>query len=408
MQAVIMAAGKSTRTYPLTLTRPKPLLKVANRPILEYHLSALQGLVDEVLLVVWYRKNMIVDAFGDSFSNIRLRYVDQPEQLGTGHAVLQCEDAITGPFLVLNGDDIYNAHDLARLARLEPGAAGALAKSMPDPRLYGVYEVDGQGRALRIVEKPADSSSNLVNVGAYKFTPEVFAVLKRTEPSERGEIEITSAIQTLARQTDFRVLEMEKHWLPIGYPWHLLDANEYMLEHFLEHEILGEVSPSAHLNGRVYVAPGAVIRSGVVIDGPVYIGRNAGIGPNCWIRPCSTIGDRCKVGHAVEIKNSILMDGAAVPHLSYVGDSVIGERANLGAGTITANFRHDAGSISSIVKGAVVDSGRRKLGAIIGDEVHTGINTAIYPGRKLWPHTITYPGESIRKDVTEIKRLPQS
>jgi bifunctional UDP-N-acetylglucosamine pyrophosphorylase/glucosamine-1-phosphate N-acetyltransferase len=201
---------------------------------------------------------------------------------------------------------------------------------------------------------------------------------------------------------------MEKQWLPIGYPWHLLDANEHILEHFLEHEVCGEVSPSAHLNGRVYVAPGAVIRSGVVIDGPVYIGRNASIGPNCWIRPCSTIGDRCKVGHAVEIKNSILMDAAAVPHLSYVGDSVIGERANLGAGTITANFRHDAGTISSIVKGAVVDTGRRKLGAIIGDEVHTGINTAIYPGRKLWPHTITYPGESIRKDVTEIKRLPQS
>jgi bifunctional UDP-N-acetylglucosamine pyrophosphorylase/glucosamine-1-phosphate N-acetyltransferase len=108
----------------------------------------------------------------------------------------------------------------------------------------------------------------------------------------------------------------------------------------------------------------------------------------------------------VEVKNSILMDRAATPHLSYVGDSVIGERSNLGAGTITANVRHDGKNVMSAVKGAQVDSGRRKLGAIIGDDVHTGINTSIYPGRKLWPNTSTYPGEVVRRDIADVKRLP--
>lgn len=404
MQAVIMAAGMSTRTYPLTLTRPKPLLKIANRTILEHQLTALRELVDEAILVVNYKKDMIVERFGHEFEGIALRYIEQPEQLGTGHAILQCAGSVSGPFIAMNGDDLYDPEDLARLAAEE---LGALAKQVEDPRLYGIYEVTPENLAVRIVEKPAEVFSHLANVGAYKFTPDVFDILAHIAKSPRGEIEITSAVQVLAGQGGFRVVEMQGYWLPIGYPWHLLDANEYLLEHFLEHRIEGEVSPAAHLNGRVYVAPGAIIRSGVVIDGPVYVGPGASVGPNAWIRPCTTIGTGCKVGHAVEIKNSILMDGAAVPHLSYVGDSVVGERTNLGAGTITANFRHDAGNIPSLVKGEMVDSGRRKFGAIFGDDVHTGINTAIYPGRKFWPHTFSYPGEAIRKDVMETKRLPQ-
>lgn len=404
MQAVIMAAGKSTRTYPLTLTRPKPLLKIANRTILEHQLRALRGIVDNAIVVVHYKQEMIVEAFGDRFEDIALRYVDQEEPLGTGHAVLQCAEYIRGPFIAMNGDDLYDPQDLARLAACD---RGALAKHVEDPSLYGIYEVGADGTAKRIVEKPTEIFSNLANVGAYKFDPTVLDVLKTTAKSERGEIEITSAVQTLAERGKFHVVEMKGYWLPIGYPWHLLNANEYLLEHHLEPGIEGDVSPAAHLNGRVYVAPGAVVRSGVVIDGPVYVGPGATVGPNSWIRPGTTIGTNCKVGHAVEIKNSILMDGAAVPHLSYVGDSVVGVKSNLGAGTITANFRHDAGTISSMVKGERVDSGRKKLGAIFGDNVHTGINTAIYPGRKFWPDTYSYPGEVIRKDVMDVRRTPQ-
>ena len=390
-----MVAGKSTRTYPLTVTRPKPLLKVLNKPILAWHLDALRGAVDEVLLVVGYRKEMVHEAFGDAFEGLPLRYVEQTEQLGTGHAVLQCEPYVDGPFIAMNGDDLYAPDDLRRLA---DATNAALAKRVADPRLYGVLEVDSEGRVRRLVEKPENPASDLASVGAYVLTPEVFDVLRGTAPSERGEIEITSAIQTLAGRGEFHAVEMEGYWLPIGYPWNLLEANEYLLQE-MEPEIAGEVSPRAELTGPVHVGKGSVIRGGVVIDGPVYIGESCHVGPNSWLRPGATLCNGCRVGQSSEIKNSVLFDGAAVPHLSYVGDSIIGERSNLGAGTITANVRHDGGHVKSMVKGELVDTGRRKLGVIVGDDVHTGINTSLYPGRKLWPGTSTRPGEPVLCDI---------
>jgi UDP-N-acetylglucosamine diphosphorylase/glucosamine-1-phosphate N-acetyltransferase len=403
MQAVIMAAGQSTRTYPLTLTRPKPLLPVMNKPILARQLDALEGLVDGVVLVVNYRREQIEERFGNAYNGLPITYVVQDEPLGTGHAVLQCANVVSEPFLALNGDDLYAPGDLQRLAGEKQAG---LAKEVPDPRLYGIYEVADGNRAVRVVEKPVEVFSNLASVGAYKFTPAVFDVLTVTEKSERGEIEITSAIQTLAETGDFRVVSMEGYWLPVGYPWHLLDVNEHFLQTALQRDIQGDVSPHAHINGRVSIGPGTVVRSGVVIDGPVCIGENASIGPNCWIRPGTTIGNGCRVGQATEIKNSILMDHASVPHLSYVGDSVIGEHSNFGAGTVTANVRHDGNTVQSAVKGQLVDSGRRKFGTIVGDHVHTGIHTSIYPGRKLWPGTSTYPGEAVTRDITEVKRRP--
>ena len=395
MKAVIFAAGKSTRTYPLTLTRPKPLLPVANRPILAHQLDALKGIVDAVIVVIGYRGDMIRERFGDRYGDIAIEYVEQKEQLGTGHALLQCAGHVNVPFLVLNGAALYDRHDLAAPAALDQGG---LARTIEDPRQYAIYEIDKDHNAVRIVEKPTEVFSHLANVGAYKFSPEVFDRLKTVKPSVRGEIEITSAIQLLADERKFRVVEANGYWIPIGYPWHLLEATTFYLDSFHSERIDGEVSPAAHLHGAVSIGMGTVIRPGVVIDGPVIIGENCTIGPNAWIRPYSAIGDGCKIGQASEIKCSILMDGAAVPHLSYIGDSIVGQDANIGCGTITANFRHDGKNHRSMVKGELVDTGRRKFGTVIGDGVHTGINTSIYPGRKLWPGTSTLPGEIVEHD----------
>ncbi len=395
MKAVIFAAGKSTRTYPLTLTRPKPLLPVANRPILAHQLDALQGIADGVVIVVGYRADMIRERFGKAYDGLAIEYVEQKEQLGTGHALLQCKGRLDAPFLVLNGDDLYDRNDLAALSRV---TQGGLARTIDDPRQFGIYEIDADSNAVRIVEKPQEIFSRLANVGAYTFSPDVFSVLEKVKPSTRGEIEITSAIQVFADRRAFRVVEANGYWIPIGYPWHLLEATTFYLDTFLTENIKGEVSPAAHLNGTVSIGMGSVIRPGVVIDGPAIIGEDCTIGPNAWIRPYSAIGNGCKVGQASEIKCSILMDGAAVPHLSYIGDSVVGADANIGCGTITANFRHDGKNHRSMVKGELVDTGRRKFGTIIGDGVHTGINTSIYPGRKLWPGTSTLPGEIVEHD----------
>jgi bifunctional UDP-N-acetylglucosamine pyrophosphorylase/glucosamine-1-phosphate N-acetyltransferase len=156
---------------------------------------------------------------------------------------------------------------------------------------------------------------------------------------------------------------------------------------------------SLYVDGRLQVGKGTKILPGVVIEGDVIIGDNCKVGPNCYIRGSTSIGDKCHVGQAVEIKNSILLPGTNVGHLSYLGDSILGEKVNFGAGTITSNLRHDGGAHRSPVEGRMVDTGRRKLGTIVGDGVHTGIHTSIYPGRKLWPKTSTLPGAIVDKDI---------
>lgn len=186
----------------------------------------------------------------------------------------------------------------------------------------------------------------------------------------------------------------------IQHSWELLKANEDYIGHLEENDIVGEVHSSAVIEGIIHLGKGSRILPGVYIEGNVVIGENCKVGPNCYIRGATSIGDHCHIGQAVEIKNSLILSHTAIGHLSYVGDSVIGHKVNFGAGTIISNFRHDGGNHRTMVEGQLLDTGRRKFGAIIGDHVHTGIHTGIYPGRKLHPNTSTRPGEIVQKDIT--------
>ena len=185
----------------------------------------------------------------------------------------------------------------------------------------------------------------------------------------------------------------------IVHPWDLLRANEQFVSALDQPKIEGSVHPNAVIEGMVHLGAGSKILPGVFIEGNVVIGASCKIGPNCYIRGSTSIGDKCHVGNAVEIKNSILLSGTNVGHLSYVGDSVLGEKVNFGAGTITSNLRHDGKNHRTDVDGVLVDTGRRKFGCIVGDGVHTGINTSIYPGRKIWAGASTRPGEIVQRDV---------
>lgn len=187
--------------------------------------------------------------------------------------------------------------------------------------------------------------------------------------------------------------------LQIRYPWDLLTLNERLIGDISESRFCGERRENVSIDGNVVLGEGSVLLPGVYIEGNAVIGKNCKIGPNCYIRGNTHIGDDCHIGQAVEIKNSILMNGVSAGHLSYVGDSIICENVNLGAGTITANFRHDGRNHRSTIDGTLIDTGRRKFGCVMGDGVHTGIHTSIYPGRKLWPNVSTIPGEIVRKDI---------
>lgn len=185
----------------------------------------------------------------------------------------------------------------------------------------------------------------------------------------------------------------------ITYPWDLLAVNEQLLSAISENLIAGTVREGVTIDGLVEIGQGSVLLPGVYIEGNIIIGKNCKIGPNCYLRGNTSIGNNCHIGQAVEIKNSILMDNVSAGHLSYIGDSIIGANSNFGAGTITANFRHDGKNHRSEVNGKIIDTGRRKFGTIFGDDVHTGIHTSIYPGRKIWPGLHTLPGDIVKKDI---------
>lgn len=192
---------------------------------------------------------------------------------------------------------------------------------------------------------------------------------------------------------------LAKHSFLIRHPWDLLRANEWLIALLEADRVEGVVHPLAVIEGVIHLGPGSRILPGVFIEGNVVIGADCKIGPNCYLRGHTSIGDNCHIGQSVEIKNCLILSGTNVGHLSYVGDSVLGKKVNFGAGTTTSNLRHDGKNHRSTVCGTLVDTGRRKFGTIVGDGVHTGINTSIYPGRKLWPGTTTRPGEIVQHDV---------
>jgi bifunctional UDP-N-acetylglucosamine pyrophosphorylase/glucosamine-1-phosphate N-acetyltransferase len=397
MQAVILAAGKSTRTYPLTLTRPKPLLRVVNQTVIEHNLDQLSGLVDEVIVVVGYKAEMIRDFLGEERDGIHIKYVLQEDTSGTASAVGKAREHIRGKFLLMYGDDLYSGDDLRRLLEYENAI---LAQRVDNPSNFGVLRTEGD-KFLEVIEKPQQFISDLVSIGCFVFSDKIFSVLDGIELSRRGEYEFTDAYNLLGKTEEIRVVTVEDYWLPITYPWSLLHANACLARRIRGKVDSGAVvEPGATLKGEVVVGAGTVIKNGAYIEGPVIIGENCVIGPNAYLRGGTTIGSHCHIGQAVEIKNSVIGDNTNVAHLSYVGDSILGEKVNLGAGTITANLRHDGKTIKSQVGEQVLDSGLLKLGAVIGDEAKTGVHTSFYPGVKLGPGSTTLPGDIIKRDLS--------
>jgi len=197
----------------------------------------------------------------------------------------------------------------------------------------------------------------------------------------------------------YNELKIDSDSIVIKYPWDLLKINSFIISNKKCFKHNGIIRQGVVIDGSVELGKGSVILPGVYIEGNVLIGKNCKIGPNCYIRGNTSIGDNCHIGQAVEIKNSILMNNVSAGHLSYIGDSIIGENTNFGAGTITANFRHDGKNHISAVDGVLTDTGLRKFGTVFGDNVHTGIHTSIFPGRKIWPDMATMPGDIVKKDI---------
>lgn len=389
MKAIILSAGEGTRMRPLTLTKPKTMLPVAGKPIIQYNIESLRDSgVTDILLIVNYKESMVRNYFKDGKDlGVNISYKTQEELSGTANAIGYGANFVDEEFIVLNGDIILDTDLITNImdvySKNRPDTLMVLTK-VENPTLFGVVELEND-IVKKIIEKPTieEAPSNYVNSGIYIFNKDIFEKIAKTKKSTRGEYEITDS---LAMQIEdgktILGFKSNKRWLDVGRPWELIEINEYFLQS-IKTNIKGNVEPGAHIHGNIHLGEGSVIKSGVYITGYVYIGKNCDIGPNCYIRGSSYFGDNVNVGNAVEIKNSIIMDNTNVNHLSYVGDSVIGSNCNIAAGTNVANLRFDNETVKTTIKDEKIDSGRRKLGAIFGDSVKTGINSSFSPGVKV-------------------------
>ncbi len=386
MKAVILAAGEGSRMRPLTCTRPKVMLPIANKPILEHLLiEAIAAGISEFIFVVGYHDEAVLDYFGNGRKwNIKIDYVKQRRQLGTADALKMVADLTAGDFLLMNGDMIIGRGDIKEMTVKKDTTLAVIEVS--DTRGLGVVE-ENKGRVVSIHEKEENPPSHLANTGLYLLTPEIFDAISRTGKSPRGEYELTDSLMLMMEAGHGIACHTISQWLDISYPWDLLTANETLMSD-LKARNSGEVEENVVVKGPVAIGKNTVVRSGSYIVGPTIIGENCDIGPNCYIRPCTAIGDNCHIGNAVGVKNCIIMKNSKLPHHNYAGDSIIGEGCNFGAGTKIANLRLDKKEVR--VEG--IATGRRKLGAIIGDGVETGINASINVGSMIGNGTFIGPG----------------
>ena len=399
MKAVILAAGEGSRMRPLTYTRPKVMLPIANKPILEHLLTqASRAGIKEFIFVVGYRDEQVRDYFGGGERwGISIDYSTQRRQLGTADALRMVEGLVDGNFLVINGDIIVGQEDIKSLAGKMGNTLGIV--EVKNTRDLGVVEVKN-GKIVRIQEKQDEPSSNMVNTGLYLLTPDIFGAISRTSKSPRGEYEITDSLQLMIDERYNISCEVLGYWLNLSYPWDLLEANQSLLEG-IKPENLGKIEANVVIKSLVSIGKNTIIRSGSYLVGPVIIGEDCEIGPNCYIRPFTSIGNSCHIGAASEVKNSIIMNGSRLPHHNYVGDSIVGEGCNFGSGTKIANLRLDKKNIQMLG----IDTRRRKLGAIIGDGVETGINASINTGTVIGNDTHIGPGAQVGGVISPGSRL---
>ncbi|BCS92050.1 Bifunctional protein GlmU [Metallosphaera sp. J1] len=396
MKVVLLAAGKGERLEPITHTRPKPFVPVLGETLIERNLKIVRRIVKdpEIFVVIPEEYPPEYESFFSRLQGVNL--VKQGERKGTGGALQYVPKFSNDELLIFYGD-IYTTSNSVERVVSEPGNS-MLGVEVPNPSEYGSLKMDEGGYLQGIVEKSPNPPSNVINGGIYKLSSSILDLVDKLELSPRGEYEFTDAITTFARRSRIKVVKSNDFWRDVGKPWDVIDINKVELDS-IPGKIEGELEENVKLMGKVVIEEGAKILSGTRIEGPAYIGRNCVVGPNAFVRPYTVLVSNVKIGSFVEIKESVVMEGTKIPHLSYVGDSVISEDVNFGAGTLVANLRFDEKEVYMNIKGKRQGTGRKKMGTVVGGHVRTGINVSILPGIRIGAYAMIYPGAVVNRDV---------
>ncbi|PWB53338.1 MAG: glucose-1-phosphate thymidylyltransferase [Candidatus Methanoperedenaceae archaeon] len=401
MKALILAAGEGLRCRPLTLARSKVMLPVANKPILEYIIRALaQNGIKEIVLVIGYKKERIMDYFRNGIDfGVNISYVNQEAQLGTAHAINLAEPMFNEKFIVLNGDNLIDEGIIRELKNGASGDVTLLTVMREQTTGYGVVLLD-KGKISKIVEKPRDKISHLVNTGIYMFSPAIFEEIDNTPISETGEYAITDTIQRIIEHGgSVTNITSRGTWIDAVHSWDLLKANSVILGKIEDLKTVGVIEKGAVIIGDVAIGHNSVIRSGSYIVGPVVIGRNCNIGPSTTILPSTAIGDNCSISSFTEIENSIIMNDVRVGAGSYISNSIIGSNNSIGP-----HFIAEVGKDLKIEMKGMLHSAD-ELGTVIGDNNLIGPCVLVRAGKMIATGCAVDSGVRVTKDIPKDSRV---
>jgi UDP-N-acetylglucosamine diphosphorylase/glucosamine-1-phosphate N-acetyltransferase len=348
-QAIILAAGEGQRLRPFTATRPKVMLGIAGKPILQYVIEALaQNGIRNIAIVVGYRREQVFDHFGNGEQlGVEITYLTQERQLGTAHALGHAKNTTAGDFLVLGGDNLIDAETIAGF--ITAPAPAMLLKQVPDASRYGVVSVE-DNRVTGIVEKPANARGDRINTGIYAFGGDIFDLIG-------SELDIPDAVNAmLTRNCKVNAFETQGTWLDVVYPWDLVKLNGAVLTRTAA-RLGGTIEGGVTIKGAVSVGMDTVIRSNSYLVGPVVIGENCDIGPSVCIMPSTSIGDNVSIAPFTTIRNSVIGDDVSIGPASIIEDSVIDKGcvirghfiASSGAATVQVDEEHHKVNVGSMI-----------------------------------------------------------
>lgn len=334
MKGVILAGGTGSRLRPITHTGPKQLVPIANKPVLEYAIDDLRdaGITDIGIILGNKGRDAIQQYFGDGDDfGVDITYIVQGEPLGLAHAVGCARDFVGDEsFVVYLGDDLMREGitELVEDFDADEYAAGIGLQEVDEPSRYGIVDVDENDNVVGLAEKPDDPPTNLALIGIYVFTPDIFTKIESLEPSWRGELEITEAIQALI-DDGRRIQSHVVHgwWKDTGKPGDVVHANRLVLDD-LQTDIRGTVEDDESITGRVELGEGSIIEEGAVIRGPVSIGEGTRIGSNAYIGPYTSIGDDSEVDN-VHVESSVTIGENVITADRTIIDSLIGREASI-------------------------------------------------------------------------------
>lgn len=388
-EAVILAGGEGSRLGPLTRYRPKPMVPIANRPVIEYVVDALLEVgIDSITVVVGYRGDRIQDHLEHAYSEDRFTYVTQRKQLGSGHALKQAEGLLDGEFLLVNGDTIVGAGAVRQTIERHEAAGGHASAAVVEserPEDYGAIDLD-DGRVVGITENPRDPRGYLINAGVYVLPPGIFDELDRIEPRD-GEYYVTDALVNL--EGDVCGVELHGLWLDPSYPWDVLSVTESILTRHPE-----LVSERDGFEDGVLIADSANLHPTAVVEPPAVVGANCEVNAGSIVRSGTCLGRNTHVGPHTVVDRSITGFDAHVGGSVHVRDCLIGDGTSIGDGTVLAG-----GPADVFICGRVHTD--RSIGGIVADRVRVGEGVTVSPGVKIGPHASIAPGTTVRHDVSE-------